>query len=159
MQTSADFRSNHQIVGSYKILRGVTAQADFQMGWGTPLKTPAMDVIDLNGDGQATFQTIEKDGDGYKNGGTILFDEPGFAAPKLSEMERVASAAGKDLLTEEDFAQGLFVENAGVQGKDEATPVHQNLQSAGFLVASHEPWDPEVHFAVDLSQNEFLFYK
>lgn len=160
MQTSADFRSNHQIIASYRIIRGATAEADFMMGWGAKLQTPPTDVIDLNGDGQATYQTVAKDGDGYSNGGSLVFDEPAFAAPRLAEMERVGQERGQEVFTQEDFAQGLYLETVGAEGKEgQGTPIHQNLRTANQLVAAHEPWVPEARFAVDLKAGEFLLYR
>ncbi|MBS2038919.1 hypothetical protein JST97_28310 [bacterium] len=160
MQLSNEFRSNHQIVASYKILRDARASADFSCGWGPPLQTPATDVIDLNGDGQANFSSIEKGGDGYKNGGTVLFDEPSLVAPSLKEMERVAQEAGKEVLTQDDFGQGLFLARLGAEGKGkDLTPVRQDLSTAEYFVASRTPWDPALKYAVDTKAGEFLLYK
>lgn len=160
MQASAEFRSNHQILATYKIIKGVRAEADFQMGWGAKLTSPATDVVDLNGDGEAGYKAIPINGDGYRNGGKVLFDEPGFAAPRLSEMERVAQARGTEVLTQDDFVQGLYLETVGAEGKEgEGTPVHQDMRNASQLIAAREPWDPDARFAVDVKAGEFLIYK
>lgn len=160
MHLSSDFRSNHQIVASYKILRDAKASADFSCGWGPPLETPATDVIDLNGDGQANFTSFEKDGDGYRHGGSVVFDEPSLVAPSLKEMERVAREAGKEVLTQEDFGQGLFMARLGAEGKGkDCTQVRQDLSTAEYFVASRTPWDPALRYAVDTKAGEFLLYK
>lgn len=160
MQISSEFRANHQIVASYKILRDAEAKADFSMGWGPALSTAPTDVIDLNGDGQANFKSVEKDGDGYRNGGSVIFDEPSLVAPSFQEMQRVAQEAGKDVLTQEDFGQGLFLARLGAEGKgEETTPVRTDLSTAEFFVASRQPWDPGLRYAVDTKAGEFLLYK
>ncbi|MFN8610633.1 MAG: hypothetical protein U0931_24040 [Vulcanimicrobiota bacterium] len=160
MQISKEFRANHQIVASFKILRDAKASADFAMGWGPPVQTPGTDVIDLNGDGKANFSSVEKDGDGYRNGGRVLFDEPSLVAPSLKEMERVAREAGKDVLTQEDFGQGLFMARLGAEGKgQDITQVKEDLSTAEYFVASRQPWDPALRYAVDTSSGEFLLYK
>ena len=160
MQISSEFRANHQIVASFKILREQQAEADFSAGWGPPLQTAPTDVIDLNGDGQANFKATEKDGDGYKNGGSVVFEEPSLVAPSYKEIQRVAQEAGKEVLTQEDFGQGLFLARLGAEGKGEATTaVRADLSTAEFFVASRQPWDPGLRYAVDTASGEFLLYK
>lgn len=159
MLASSEFRTNNQVVASFKIIRQAQAQADFSLGWGPPLKSAPTDVIDLNGDGEATFKATEKDGDGYAHGGSVVFDEPSLVAPSFAEIERVAREAGKDVLTQDDFGQGLFLARLGAEGKDEVKPLRQDLSSAEFFLASREPWDPQLRYAVDVSAGEFLLYK
>ncbi|MBX3167743.1 MAG: hypothetical protein KF760_10045 [Candidatus Eremiobacteraeota bacterium] len=159
MHISNEFRASHNIIAAYKILRDAEAKADFSLGWGPPLNTAPTDVIDINGDGQANFTAVEKDGDGYKNGGRVVFDEPSLVAPSYKEIEGVAREAGKEVLTQEDFGQGLFLARLGAEGKDEVNEVRADLSSAEFFLASRQPWDPGLRYAVDTKAGEFLLYK
>ena len=160
MQISSEFRANHQIVASFKILRDAEAKEDFSMGWGSAVSTAPTDVIDLNGDGQANFTALEKEGDGYGKGGSVIFDEPSLVAPSYKEMQRVAQEAGKEVLTQDDFGQGLFMARLGAEGKGEnTTPLRTDLSTAEFFVASRQPWDPGLRYAVDTKAGEFLLYK
>ncbi len=159
MSISSEFRSTHNVVASFKILRDAQASADFSMGWGPALTTTPSDVIDLNGDGKADFTTLEKDGDGATNGGRVVFNEPSLMAPSYKEIQRVAQETGKEVFTQQDFGQGLFLGRLGAEGKDEAVPVREDLSSAEFFVASRQPWDPELRYAVDTREGEFLLYK
>lgn len=157
MQTSSEFRARHQVVASFKILRDAEAKRDFSAGWGEVASTGPSDVLDLNGDGQANFKCFAKSGE---SGGTVFFEEPSLIAPTLKEMQRVTGEAGKEVLTQEDFPQGLFMARQGAELTGETNrPLRSDLTTADFLVASHQPWDPALRYAVDTKAGEFLLYK
>jgi hypothetical protein len=157
MQTSSEFRAKHQVVASFRILRDSQAKSEYTIGYGSLVSSGPADVIDLNGDGMANFKTTANLED---DKASVLFDEPSLVAPSYPEIQRVAKEAGKDLLTREDFGQGLFLARLGVDGQgQDRKPVQTDLGTADFLVASRQPWDPSLRYAVDTTAGEFLLYQ
>ncbi len=161
MQTRADFASQNTILFSARILADSVAKRDFSAGWSQPLQTPAADVIDLNGNGQADF--VVDDGEKHRDdrNHTIALQEPALYAPRLSALKAFATGQGAEVLTQDDLPNGVFVQDLGVRGGEEGpgTPVTVNVRPLQALVAAHDPYDPAAKFAIDVSSGEFLIYK
>jgi len=163
MQTRADFNSQNTVLFHARILADSVAKRDFSAGWGAPLQTPAADVIDLNGNGQA--DAVVDDGK-ERNGGreeqhTIALQEPALFAPRFSALKSYAAGKGAEVLTQDDLPNGVFVGDLGVRGGEEGpgTPVTSSIRPLQVLVAANEPYDPAAKFAIDTASGEFLIYK
>lgn len=151
VNTSSEFRASHNVLFKAPVLPGLTVKQDFSAGWGTPCSLGSVDVVDLNGNGQA---------DRVDKPETVALTEPVLLAPSWSALEQIAQRKGTEVLTESDLPSGVFLgDPVAVQHEEAVENRTDSIRPLSFVAAQHASADhPETHWAIDVASHELLIF-
>jgi len=160
MITSQNFRTQNNILFSAPILTKVKVEEDYSAGWGDPCSTGEIDVIDLNGNGQADPRPTS---DRYNRDSpkVVYVEEPSLHAPAYEALQGYAQKKGAEVLTAADLPGGVFICNSKAEQLDDKQIERSNesVRSLDVLVAERfDPQYPDARWALDLAQNQMLIY-
>ena len=160
MIRSDDFRAHNKVLFSAPILKQVKVEEDFSAGWGKPCSTGEIDVIDLNGNGQAD-QPETKRSYSRDEPKRVTVTEPALHAPSYQALAACAERKNTEILTATELPGGVFVCNPTAEqvGDNEVKASHESIRSLDSLVAEHfDPEHPEARWAIDIARQEFVIF-
>jgi len=160
MISSSDFRQTNKVLFSAPILAKTKVEEDFSAGWGASCSTGEVDVIDLNGNGQADQPKKSKNRGSRDESKVVSIEEPALHAPSLEALSSLAQRKGTEVLTPSDLPGGIFICNPKAeQIGDEVVQSHESIRSLDSLVAERfDPAHPEARWAIDVANQQFLIF-
>ena len=151
---------SNKVLFSAPILAKTKVEEDFSAGWGPSCSTGEIDVIDLNGNGEADQSKKSKNRGSRDEAKVVSIEEPALHAPSLEALSSLAQRKGTEVLTPGDLPGGVFISNPRAEQFDTDVVVsNESIRSLDSLVAERfDPAHPDARWAIDVANQQFLIF-